>query len=53
MSSDDATKVPFFNCAGISEIHFAAANEEAVKASPAYHVDPHLGAANATLYFDL
>jgi len=53
MSSDDATKAPFLGCEGITEIHFAAANEAAVKASPAYLADPHLGAANATLYFDL
>ena len=51
--SDGADRAPFLNCAGISEIHFAAANEAAVKASPAYLADPHLGAANATLYFDL
>ena len=53
IGDDGPEKAPFLNCAGISEIHFAAANEAAVKASPAYLADPHLGAANATLYFDL
>lgn len=44
---------PFQGCEQIREIHFAAANEAAVKATSAYHYDPHLGAANATLFFDL
>jgi len=53
MSGDGADKAPFLGCASLAEIHFAAANEAAVKASPAYLADPRLGAANASIHFDL
>ena len=53
MSGDGAAKAPFLGCEGITEIHFAATNEAAIKACSVYVADPHLGAANATLYFDL
>jgi len=45
--------LPFSGCTNIAEIHFAAANEEAIKATTAWSLDPKLGAANAAVYFDL
>jgi len=50
-NSEDAR--PFFGCDGITEIHFAAANEAYIKDTLAWSVDPKLGAANATIFFDL
>ena len=43
----------FSGCNGITEIHFAAENEETVKSSSAYRNDPKLGAPNAEVLFDL
>lgn len=45
--------VPFNECDALTEIHFAAAHEEAIKATAAYESDPPFGAPNATIYFDL
>jgi len=47
------TNLPFQNCPALTAIHFAAANESAIKASAAYQADPKLGAANAEVLFDL
>ena len=43
----------FSGCTGIEEIHFAKAHEESIKASRGYAAAPTLGAANATVSFDL
>lgn len=43
----------FVGCSGITEIHFAAKNEEAIRNSESFKVDPKLGAANAVVFFDL
>lgn len=43
----------FAGCAGITEIHFAAASEENIKTSSAYRNDPQFGAPNAAVLFDL
>lgn len=43
----------FSGCNAITEIHFAAENEETVKSSSAYRNDPRLGATNAEVIFDL
>ena len=48
-----AENLPFYGCTALREIHFAAANEAAVKESVAYRVNPNLGAANARIVFDL
>lgn len=45
---------PFAGCTGgITKIHFAAANEEAIKATTAYRTDPTLGTGTAEVVFDL
>jgi len=44
---------PFAGCTGLREIHFSAQHEEALRATACYRNDPHLGAANATVSFDL
>ena len=48
-----AGKNLFSGCNEITEIHFAAENEETVKSSSAYRGDSKLGAPNATVVFDL
>ena len=45
--------VPFNECDALAELHFAAAHEEAIKATAAYKADPPFGAPNVTVYFDL
>ena len=45
--------VPFNECNALTELHFAAAHEEAIKATSAYNADPPMGAPKATIYFDL
>ena len=45
--------VPFNECDALTELHFAAAHEEEIKATLAYNSDPPFGAPNATIYFDL
>ena len=53
-TGEATTKQPFANCTGgITEIHFAAANEEAVRKSPCFIADPTLGTGTATCVFDL
>jgi len=51
--ADTEEELPFLGCNGITEIHFAAANEAEIKESLAWSVDPKLGAPNATVFFDL
>lgn len=43
----------FMNCGDITAIHFAAAHEASVRASPAYLADPTLGTGTGTCVFDL
>ena len=43
----------FYNCPSLREIHFSAAHEASITASPGYLTDPTLGAPNAKLSFDL
>ena len=45
--------VPFNECDALTEIHFAAAHQKAIKETSAYKADPPFGAPNATVYFDL
>lgn len=45
---------PFEGCTGgLTRLHFAAANEAAIKATTNYQSDPTLGTATATCVFDL
>mgnify|MGYP003291714822 CR=1 FL=1 len=45
---------PFEGCTGgLTRLHFAAANEAAIKATTNYQSDPALGTATATCVFDL
>ena len=48
----DATYV-FTNCYQLTEIHFGAANQAAIEASPGYSTAWGRGAGNVTIYFDL
>ena len=45
--------LPFADCTSLTEIHFAAANEAAIKESAVYRYKSHLGAPWATIMFDL
>ncbi len=47
----DVGSIPFRHCDALKEIHFAAANEDAIKACGDY--SSKFGATNATIYFDL
>lgn len=48
-----ARKLIFYNCTSLTEIHFAAANETAIKATAGWSTLWGRGAGNATVYFDL
>ena len=51
---EDIATTTFVSSAGITELHFSAAKEEAIRALPAWESSRHkFGAANATAYFDL
>ena len=43
----------FYNCSKLTELHFGAANQEAIEASSGYATLWGRGAGNATVYFDL
>ena len=43
----------FSNCSALTELHFAAANQAAIEASPGYSTAWGRGAGNVTIYFDL
>ena len=47
------TAQPFSGCVSLREIHFGAANGPAIAALDCYRDDPHLGAVNAKVVFDL
>lgn len=52
-AQDSAVRNMFSGCAKLTEIHFGAANKEAVEAMPGYNTLWGLGAGKATVYFDL
>lgn len=43
----------FYGCDSLTELHFAAANQAAIEASPGYSTAWGRGAGNVTIYFDL
>lgn len=53
LDTSDGDGSPFAGCTGLEEIHFAAANEAAIKASVTYQADPTLGSGSARVLFDL
>lgn len=48
-----ACKYVFYGCSALTEIHFGAANQAAIQASPGYSTLWGRGAGRATVYFDL
>ena len=48
-----ACKKVFYGCTALTELHFAAANQSAIEASPGYSTAWGRGAGNVTIYFDL
>ena len=44
---------PFIECPGITEIHFSESHKESIQASIGWQKSQNLGAANATVFFDL
>lgn len=52
-SVTSARKLIFYNCSSLTELHFAAANETAIKATAGWSTLWGRGAGNATVYFDL
>ncbi len=54
LPAPNAANVQFVGCDALREIHFAAANEEAIKATTGWaRSEGTLGAPNAAIYFDL
>ena len=54
LPAPNASNVQFVGCEALAAIHFAAENEEAIKATTGWaRSEGSLGAANATIYFDL
>ena len=54
LPAPNASNVQFIGCEALAAIHFAAENEEAIKATTGWaRSEGTLGAANATIYFDL
>lgn len=51
--SPDTANLPFVRCTALAEVHFAKANEAAIRASAAFLADPRLGAPSAEVVFDL
>lgn len=52
-TNQNACKNVFYGCSDLTELHFAAANQSAIEASPGYSTLWGRGAGNATVYFDL
>ena len=52
-SDQAACKNVFAGCAALTELHFGAANQAAIEASPGYSTAWGRGAGNVTIYFDL
>ena len=53
VATSEAQKYIFSGCSNLTEIHFGAANQAAIEASPGYSTLWGRGANNATVYFDL
>ena len=54
LPAPNASNVQFVGCEALAAIHFAAENEAAIKATTGWaRSEGTLGAANATIYFDL
>ena len=49
----EACKNVFYGCSSLTELHFGAANQAAIEASPGYSTAWGRGAGNVTIYFDL
>ena len=52
-ANQEACKNIFGGCTSLTELHFAAANQAAIEASPGYPTLWGLGAGNVNVYFDL
>lgn len=52
-TNQSACKLIFTNCSSLTELHFGAANQAAIEASPGYSTAWGRGAGNVTIYFDL
>ena len=52
-SNQESCKWIFYGCSSLTELHFAAANQAAIEASPGYPTAWGRGAGNVTIYFDL
>ena len=52
-TNQNACKNVFNGCSALTELHFAAANQSAIQASPGYSTAWGRGAGNVTIYFDL
>ena len=52
-SNQQACKNVFYGCSSLTELHFGAANQSAIEASPGYSTAWGRGAGNVTIYFDL
>jgi hypothetical protein len=52
-SNRNACKNVFYGCSSLTELHFGAANQSAIEASPGYSTAWGRGAGNVTIYFDL
>lgn len=52
-SNQGACQYIFSNCDSLTELHFGAANQAAIEASPGYSTAWGRGAGNVTIYFDL
>ena len=52
-TNQKACKNVFYGCSALTELHFAAANQAAIEASPGYSTAWGRGAGNVTIYFDL
>ena len=52
-TNQNACKKVFYSCNQLTELHFAAANQSAIEASPGYSTAWGRGAGNVTIYFDL
>lgn len=51
--AQSASKNIFRSCNALTELHFGAANQTAIEASPGYSTAWGRGAGNVTIYFDL
>ena len=52
-TNQNACKNIFYGCSSLTELHFGAANQAAIEASPGYSTAWGRGAGNVTIYFDL